>query len=102
MTLSAGGRWIRTSCSAPIDNGFKASSDTGPIDRRRDDVIRAVARLVNRDIGRQVGISFRPDDLCAQLESGREIGSNNVAVQRSGMRDLVARISWAEGLGRVA
>src|SRR6516162_2437370 len=29
---------------------------------------------------------LRPDDLCALLESGREIGSDNVAVQRSGMR----------------
>jgi hypothetical protein len=32
---------------SPIDNGLKASSDTGPIDRRRDGVIRAVARHGN-------------------------------------------------------
>jgi hypothetical protein len=53
-TLSAGGRWIRTSCSAPIDNGLKASSDAGPIDGRRDGVIRAVARLGNPDVAWQV------------------------------------------------
>jgi hypothetical protein len=33
--------------------------------------------------------------LCALLESGREIGSDNVAVQRSGMR---GRVSSAEHL----
>ena len=29
---------------------------------------------------------LRPDDLWAQLESGRATGGDNVAVQRSGMR----------------
>ena len=37
------------------------------------------------EIGRRK-VLLRPDDLCAQLGAGREIGSDNVAVQRSGMR----------------
>jgi hypothetical protein len=35
-------------------NGFKASCETGPIDGRHDGVMRALARLGNRDVGRQV------------------------------------------------
>jgi hypothetical protein len=31
-------------------------------------------------------VLLRPDDLCAELESGRKIGSDEVAGQRSGMR----------------
>jgi hypothetical protein len=54
--LSAGGRWIRTSSSAPVEKGFKASSETGPIDWRHDGIMRALARLGNRD----VTVTIRP------------------------------------------